>query len=407
MRVGPEYFRLIGHYERGKANDPNCRLTESGAALDAYLCPAGVPTIGVGSTKRMDGSPVEMGDTITEAQVFELAERDAEDAASAVREINRPLTQYQFDGLTAFTQNLGRRNLANLLPMIEEGRWEDVAVKMGEYVRAWGRYEGRWYYMALLGLRIRRFSEGLLTLGYDWEPVCNADDIGMPKKRPPEWQPNGTAKDGSKGRYFDVLLPGATEFAVIEATARKLPDPELILTNKAEPRPSSPAASAGQPGVSAPSPLPAAPAQQKPAETVPSGPAVKAGPAAPNVPAKAQPVPSPAPRVEPPPKPPVIMPPSVQVNAQPDMGPTTRTMWVSKRFWGGVLIIGGRLIIAADVTGTFAPAVKAFIGDGILMDWGTGVIVTVLGEMIFHQGEKKAEGPMDTPKRIALMTPAP
>lgn len=101
------------------------------------------------------------------------------------------------------------------------------------------------------------------------------------------------------------------------------------------------------------------------------------------------------------------MPPSVQVNAQPDMGPTTRTMWVSKRFWGGVLIIGGRLIIAADVTGTFAPAVKAFIGDGILMDWGTGVIVTVLGEMLFHQGEKKAEGPMDTPKRIALMTPAP
>jgi hypothetical protein len=101
------------------------------------------------------------------------------------------------------------------------------------------------------------------------------------------------------------------------------------------------------------------------------------------------------------------LPPSVQVGTNNEMGPTTRTMWVSKRFWGGVLIIGGRLIIAADVTGSFSPAVKAFIGDGILMDWGTGVIVTVLGEIIFNRGEKKAEGPMDTPKRIALMTPAP
>lgn len=82
-------------------------------------------------------------------------------------------------------------------------------------------------------------------------------------------------------------------------------------------------------------------------------------------------------------------------------------MWVSKRFWGGVLIIAGRLIIVADIGGHFAPAVKSFIGDGILMDWMTGVIVTMIGELVFDRGEKKAQGPMDTPKRIALTTPAP
>jgi hypothetical protein len=31
----------------------------------------------------------------------------------------------------------------------------------------------------------------------------------------------------------------------------------------------------------------------------------------------------------------------------------------------------------------------------------------MVGELVLDQGEKKAKGPMDTPKRIALMTPAP
>lgn len=99
------------------------------------------------------------------------------------------------------------------------------------------------------------------------------------------------------------------------------------------------------------------------------------------------------------------MPPSVQVNSQNDMGTSTKVMYRSKRFWGGVLIITGRIIIALDVTGHFAAPVRAFIGDGVLMDWMTGVIVTMIGELILDRGEKKAEGPMDTPKRVALATP--
>ena len=101
------------------------------------------------------------------------------------------------------------------------------------------------------------------------------------------------------------------------------------------------------------------------------------------------------------------MPPSVQVSTTNDMGGTTRNMFRSKRFWGGALILAGRAIIVLDVGGHFAPAVRSFIGDGILMDWMTGIIVTMVGEMILDRGEKKAEGPIDTPKRIALMTPAP
>ena len=101
------------------------------------------------------------------------------------------------------------------------------------------------------------------------------------------------------------------------------------------------------------------------------------------------------------------MPPSVQVNSQNDMGNSTKSMYRSKRFWGGVLIITGRLIIVLDVTGNFAAPVRSFIGDGVLMDWMTGIIVTMIGEAVLDRGEKKAEGPLDTPKRIALMTPVP
>ncbi len=399
MKLGPGYFRLISHFERGPANDPKCRLTASGAALDAYLCPADVWTIGAGSIKRLDGSDVEMGDSITESEVFLLAERDAEDAADAVRKIQRPLTQNQFEAYTAFTHNLGEGNFRKIAPLIEEGRWEDVAEKMGEYVRAWGKYEGRWYYMALLGLKIRRTAEGLHSLGLPWQDVCDPDNIGMPKRR--EWQPEGTARDGTKGRYFDVLLPGATEFTAIEAMASALRPPELGLTTKADPVAVPAAGKAGQPVSDAQPQTPAAPAP-KPAAT--SGPAAGpvAAPSAPQVPQKPLPVPASTKPPEP-----VTIPPSVQVSTQSDMGPTTRTMWVSKRFWGGVLIIAGRLIIVADIGGHFAPAVKSFIGDGILMDWMTGVIVTMIGELVLDRGEKKATGPIDTPKRIALTTPTP
>lgn len=82
-------------------------------------------------------------------------------------------------------------------------------------------------------------------------------------------------------------------------------------------------------------------------------------------------------------------------------------MFRTKRFWGGALIVGGRIIIALDVTGTFAAPVRAFIGDGILMDWMTGVIVTMIGEAVMARGEKTATAPMGTPKEVALYSIPP
>ena len=399
MRVGREYFRLISHFEKGKRDDPRCRLTESGAALDAYLCPAEVPTIGAGSTRRLDGSPVQMGDTITEEEVFLLAERDAEHAADAVRKIKRPLKQHQFDALTVFTHNLGEGCLVKIAPLVEEGRWEDCAEKMYEYVRAWRTYEGKPYFAAMLGLRVRRLAEGLLLNGREWQDLCDPDDIGMPREKPPQWQPNGRTKTGVPGRYYDILLiSGATQYVDLEAASRPL----ASLVETAKVSHDAPVASKIPPIVNTTSvggSSEAAPVQAtKPVAPQPSA----AGPAPASVPAKVPPA-----KVGTKPPEPLAMPPSVQVSTTNDMGSTTRNMFRSKRFWGGALILAGRGIIVLDVGGHFAPAVRSFIGDGILMDWMTGIIVTTVGEMILDRGEKKAEGPMDTPKRIALMTPAP
>ncbi len=409
MRVGPEYFRIIGHFERGKANDPRCRLTSSGAALDAYLCPANVPTIGAGSIRRLDGSPVEMGDTITEEDVYRLAERDAEHAADAVRKINRPLKQHQFDACTAFTHNLGEGNFRKIAPLIEEGRWEDAAEKMSEYVRAWGRYEGRWHYQALLGLRIRRFAEGLLLNGYEWSDLCDPDDIGMPKQRPPEWQPNGTAKDGTKGRYFDVLLPGATEFATLEAAARPLASlapPELILTT---PAPSPPvadeAAQRQQPDPArSPAAAGAAPAIEKP---VSNGPAPATPPAKIPAPQRAPEgsvvLPSQKVDTKPPEKPPIIAPQPINPNQLPTNTDTSKNMADSTRMIGMVIVGIGSVIQIISVRlgigtaiGAVAfdlsrdPTVIALTVTAIIAAFGW--VTKALGKKTFAKGADKAQG---------------
>ena len=43
-----------------------------GCRLEAYKCPAGVPTIGYGST-RLSKGPVRMGDKITQEEADEMA----------------------------------------------------------------------------------------------------------------------------------------------------------------------------------------------------------------------------------------------------------------------------------------------------------------------------------------------
>jgi len=58
---------------------PSLRIIKKweGCRLEAYYCPAGVPTIGYGSTRLIDG-PVRMGDKITQQMADEMLQNEVE-----------------------------------------------------------------------------------------------------------------------------------------------------------------------------------------------------------------------------------------------------------------------------------------------------------------------------------------
>jgi lysozyme len=79
-----------------------------GLKLKAYLCPAGVWTIGHGTTKYPDGRKVKDGDTCTPEQAELWLEFDLQSAERAVSSLVRvPLTDNQFSALVSFVYNLG------------------------------------------------------------------------------------------------------------------------------------------------------------------------------------------------------------------------------------------------------------------------------------------------------------
>jgi len=79
-----------------------------GLRIKAYLCSAGVPTIGFGNTFYEDGSKVKLGDTITIERARELFELLLPRYEKIVNnKIKRQLTQNQFDALVSHTYNTG------------------------------------------------------------------------------------------------------------------------------------------------------------------------------------------------------------------------------------------------------------------------------------------------------------
>ena len=75
-----------------------------GLRLDAYICPSGVPTIGVGHT----GTDVVMGTRITQGHAMRLLEQDLARFEEAVGNlISIKLSQPQFDALVSFAFNCG------------------------------------------------------------------------------------------------------------------------------------------------------------------------------------------------------------------------------------------------------------------------------------------------------------
>lgn len=143
------------------ANDNGKKISADGIALiksfeglylRAYRCPAGVLTIGWGSTEG-----VREGAVISEDEAEEMLHKELERFEEAVNHLVKvPLTQHQFDALVSFSYNVGSRALehSTLLRKLNDGDYNAVPAELGRWVRGGGR--------VLQGLVRRRRAEGML-----------------------------------------------------------------------------------------------------------------------------------------------------------------------------------------------------------------------------------------------------
>ncbi|WGG48914.1 lysozyme [Rugamonas sp. DEMB1] len=127
--------------------------------LSPYLCPAGVPTIGFGSTRYLDGRAVLLTDPpITRALAERmLAQSIQRTYLPAVRKLCPQIDSPQrLAAIIDFCYNLGGPKLSGstLRRRINAGRWEDVPAEL----RRWNRGGGR----VLRGLVLRRGAEAEL-----------------------------------------------------------------------------------------------------------------------------------------------------------------------------------------------------------------------------------------------------
>lgn len=135
-----------------------CRRFE-GFRAAPYLCPAGVATIGYGTTRYPDGRSVGLRDTpITRERADVLLMHDLRAAfLPAVLRLCPDIdTAGRLAAVLDWTYNLGPGNLAasTLRRRIAAGRWDDVPTEL----RRWNRGGGR----VLLGLVRRREAEAAL-----------------------------------------------------------------------------------------------------------------------------------------------------------------------------------------------------------------------------------------------------
>jgi lysozyme len=125
-----------------------------GLRHNAYLCPAGVWTIGYGHTGK-----VKKGDSITELQAEEYLLDDIEKAEMIVDKEVPWVTQGQFDALVSFVFNVGAGNFrrSTLLRLLKDRQPKEVVANQFH----------RWIYgggKALPGLVRRRQDEYTLFI---------------------------------------------------------------------------------------------------------------------------------------------------------------------------------------------------------------------------------------------------
>lgn len=129
-----------------------------GCKLKAYKCPAGLTTIGFGSTFYEDGTKVKEGDVITQARAEELLNNIVDDFAKQVDALVKSnVTANNFSALVSFAFNVGMGNFrrSTLLRKVNADP-KDPSIK-AEFLK-WTRANN----VVLKGLVRRREAEAKL-----------------------------------------------------------------------------------------------------------------------------------------------------------------------------------------------------------------------------------------------------
>lgn len=137
-----------------------------GLRLDAYRCPAGIPTIGWGHTRG-----VKLGQHITVQQAEDMLVEDIAPIERLLNGLKINFRQEQFDALVSWIFNFGEGKFKGskmYKRIIANAKDEEITDQLVKWINAAGR--------PLLGLMKRRVAEANLFIGYERYKV-NKDRI--------------------------------------------------------------------------------------------------------------------------------------------------------------------------------------------------------------------------------------
>lgn len=130
-----------------------------GCYLQAYLCPANVWTIGIGTTIYPNGVKVKKGDKCTLEQAHEYLAHDMIEFEKTVNDsVKVPLSQNQFDALVSLTYNIGSTAFKNST-LLKKLNAKDFTGAADQFL-VWNKGGGK----VLKGLVRRREAERALFL---------------------------------------------------------------------------------------------------------------------------------------------------------------------------------------------------------------------------------------------------
>ena len=365
-----------------------------GLSLTGYLDPIGIPTIGYGRT----GPVAVVGARITLAEADALLDEDVAKHAQIVRDqVTVPLTQGEFDALSSLAFNLGyipkslkaclNGGVTDAGKVMTPGSYGSALLQFPRNCRAGGK--------PLKGLYRRRLAEACLFSDLPWENACSISVIKLSVTEGGQIDPNESTS------LEDTLMRARLDTSKPPDTSHILKKPWSELVKKAEPE-AVPATGEAEPAAKEapqpnPPPLVSAPAIEKPALRGPAPATAEEG------------VKSPPPTTPPPvggvivakPAPPPKLPdPPVPIGQQTgavdaarkseEWSSNAKSMIYSRRFWGLLLVVAGRVWMLK----TGSNAVLGAVSDPLVMEMFSGFMVMVIGEAVQHWGERKATRPL-------------